>query len=75
MMNILKLLFFQGSRKVGLGLWLFFASIVLLCLGKIAASDWMMCMGLSSALVGGGTVADAWMKNKTEGAKNAVSPS
>ena len=59
----------QDGRKVGFGLWVFVASGCSLLGGKITASDWLTCVFLSSALIGGGTVADKFI-----GAKNAPPP-
>jgi hypothetical protein len=62
--GIVRLLAFCGSRKVGFGLWLFFVSTGLLVRGHIGANEWMLCAGLVSALVGGGTVADRWLDRR-----------
>lgn len=60
-MKLLKILFFNDSRKVGFGLWLFAAAGGFLWYGKIDGQSWMLCMGCCTALVGGGTIADTWM--------------
>lgn len=65
-MRFLKLIAFQESRKVAFGLWLFAVSCGLLIKHFIVASDWSTCMILCASLVGGGTIADAWMTKKTE---------
>lgn len=61
-MNILKLLAFNQSRKVAFGLWLFIVSNIYLWFKIIQSGDWMTCIALSSALVGGGTVADKFLE-------------
>ena len=63
-MNILSILLFKDSRKVGFGLWLFIVSNVWLFMKLINSDEWMFVIALTSGLVGGGTVADAWLKNK-----------
>ena len=59
--KIIPILFFNDSRKVGFGLWLFIVAIGLLMENLIDADKWMLCVGLSAALIGGGTVADSWL--------------
>lgn len=61
-MNLVHLLFFKGSRKVGLGLWLFIVANVYLVRHYITSDNWFTCICLTSALVGGGTIADAYLK-------------
>lgn len=63
-MNLIKLLLFSGSRKVAFGLWLFIAAVTLLILKLISSDQWMLCVALTSGLIGGGTVADAWINKK-----------
>lgn len=65
-MNLLSLLFFKGSRKVGFGLWLFIVANVYLYRHVIISGDWMTCIALSSALVGGGTLADRYIESKKQ---------
>lgn len=66
--TILLHIFYPDSRKVGLGWWLF----ILASAGaffmhkadgapKLDASTWLICVAFSSALIGGGTLADAKM--------------
>lgn len=65
-MNLLKLLFFQGSRKVGFGLWLFIIANIYLWIKLISADQWMNVVLLVTALTGGGTVADKWLDSKKD---------
>lgn len=64
MRRLLSLFLLQDGRKVGFGLWVFFASGGFLMGGKITATDWLTCVFLSSALIGGGTVADKFLVSK-----------
>lgn len=65
--KLFMILFFEESRKVSFGVWLFAVATALLCHNKlIDSTDWMMCAGLASGLVGGGTLADSWMKKKPD---------
>lgn len=54
MRRLLSLFLLQDGRKVGLGLWILLLSCIFLATDKIAASDWITCLFLSTALVGGG---------------------
>jgi hypothetical protein len=63
-MPLLNLLIFKGSRKVSFGLYLFLTANIGLWLKVIQSNDWMTCMLLSSALIGGGTVADKFLENR-----------
>lgn len=63
--KIITILIFNDSRKVALGLWLLILATVLLFKGLIDADKWMLCVGLSVALVGGGTLGDGMLKLKT----------
>ena len=69
MRRLLALFILQDGRKVGFGLWVFCVSGGFLLGGKITATDWLTCVFLSSALIGGGTVADKFL-----GAKNDSPP-
>lgn len=64
MPNFLKILLFMDSRKVAFGLWLFIVSDWFLFVKLIDADKWLLCIGLSSGLIGGGTLADRWLKGK-----------
>lgn len=64
MHRILDLLLLQDGRKVGFGLWLAIVSSIFLCLKLITSLEWLNCMYLSSALIGGGTVLDTYLKGK-----------
>lgn len=58
---------FKGSRKVAFGLWLFFICNIYFCMKLIAAADWMTCVALCSALIGGGTAVDKYFESKKGG--------
>lgn len=62
--QLILILGFEDSRKVGFGVWLIILATALLAHKLIDSSDWMLCMAVSSTLIGGGTVADAWLKIK-----------
>jgi hypothetical protein len=64
-MRLLDLLLFKDSRKVAFGIWLFIVCNVWLFKRLITSDEWMFVIALCSALVGGGTVADSWLKAKT----------
>lgn len=64
MKRLLALFLLQDGRKVGFGLWIFCVSGGFLMGGKITSTDWLTCIFLSTALVGGGTVADKFIKGR-----------
>lgn len=64
MRRLLAIFLLQDGRKVGLGLWILLLSCVFLATDKISASDWITCLFLSTALVGGGTVADKFIRGR-----------
>ena len=55
-------LLFNESRKFGTGLWILLLATVLLFKAMIDADKWMLCIGIAATLIGGGTVADTWLK-------------
>lgn len=69
--SLLHHIFNADSRKVGFGWWVFivasygtfFARIMdgVVSRPVLESSDWLMCVALASGLIGGGTVADAWI--------------
>lgn len=63
-MNLLKLLFFMESRKVGFGLWLFMVANAFLMKHFIDSDRWFLCVTLSTGLLGGGTIADKYLENQ-----------
>lgn len=63
-MNLLHIVLFKDSRKVGFGLWLFVVSNVWLFMKLISSDEWMFVIALCSGLVGGGTVADRFLELK-----------
>ena len=66
MKRLTSILLFKDSRKVGFGLHLFIFSNLFLAFGRINGSEWFMAMSLCAALIGGGTVADAYLKSKND---------
>jgi hypothetical protein len=77
--TILLHILYPDSRKVGFGWWLFIlASAAAFFLKTPAgaplldASTWLICAAFASALIGGGTIADA--KHDLEMAKLAGAP-
>ena len=64
MKRLLALFLLHDGRKVGLGLWILLLSCVFLATDKISSSDWITCLFLSTALVGGGTVADKFIRGR-----------
>ena len=64
MRRLLALFLLHDGRKVGLGLWILLLSCVFLATDKISSSDWITCLFLSTALVGGGTVADKFIRGR-----------
>lgn len=71
--RFMSILFLQDSRKVGFGLWGFIIASALIWRGKLDGAQWIEAYVLSSALVGGGTVADKWLDQKA-GKTNVVAP-
>ncbi len=64
MKRLLSLFLLEDGRKVGFGLWLSLVSSVFLWMKLITSGEWMGCMYLSSALIGGGTLLDTYLKVK-----------
>jgi hypothetical protein len=64
MPKVVSFLLFNGSRKVGIGLWLFLTAHGLLIAGLIKAGDWVWATTTAAALVGGGTVLDKLLANR-----------
>lgn len=60
--NVLLALWHANSRKVAFALLLFCTATGLLVPKLIAASDWMWCVGACTTLIGGGTIADTFLK-------------
>ncbi len=61
--SLLHHIFNADSRKVGFGWWLFIVSTTLLWETRLDSATWQTCVLMSTALIGGGTVADGWLKN------------
>lgn len=64
--KIVDVLLFNESRKVCFGVYLFVVSNAFLWFKVIQSGDWMACIALSTALVGGGTLGDAYFKSKSQ---------
>lgn len=62
--GIVKILLFNDSRKVGIGLWFYISSEVFFLLKLIDVQTWMGCKAMALTLVGGGTVVDRMMEKK-----------
>lgn len=63
-MNLLKILFGYGSRKVTFGWHLFIVANLFLVYKLISSDQWFTAIGLVSVLIGGGTLGDAYFKSK-----------
>ncbi|HYF34344.1 MAG TPA: hypothetical protein VD994_03550 [Prosthecobacter sp.] len=73
--NILLILLFENSRKVGFGLWLFIVATILLLKGRLIDGDsWMLCAMASGAMITGGTMFDNYMKTKFGGTSVPAQP-
>jgi hypothetical protein len=63
--SLLHHIFNADSRKVGLGWWIFIVATWLLAKAHVISADqWMECVMLSTALVGGGTIMDSFLNKK-----------
>lgn len=62
--GLVSLLLFNGSRKAGIGLWLFITATALLVAGLIKATDWVWATTTAVAVLGGGTVLDKFLANR-----------
>jgi len=65
-MGLFKILLFNDSRKVGIGLWFFITSHLFFLFKMIDTQTWMACEVMALGLIGGGTVMDTYMKNKKD---------
>jgi hypothetical protein len=65
-MNLLHLLLWRGSRKVSFGIYLFVVANVYLYIKLISSEQWFTCVCLTTALIGGGTVADKFLEAKKQ---------
>lgn len=63
-MNLIHLLLWKGSRKVAFGIYLFVVANIYLYIKLISSDQWFTCVCLTTALIGGGTVADKFLENK-----------
>lgn len=63
-MNILQYFWKPGSRKVALGIVLFLVANAYFVKRWFSVEDLMTCIFLSTALVGGGTIADSFFASK-----------
>ena len=61
--KVFDILLFNESRKVGLGLWLFIIVNFFFYFNRVSVETWQGMILLSSAMVGGGTIADKMLAN------------
>lgn len=67
--SLLHHVFNADSRKVGFGWWVFIVATTLLAKAHLITADqWMECVMLSTALIGGGTLLDSYIGKKYPGA-------
>lgn len=64
--GMLKILLFNDSRKVGIGLWFYVTTEVFFVMKLIDTQTWMACKAMSLTLIGGGTLADKMLQNKKD---------
>ena len=64
--RFLSVLFLQDSRKVGFGMWVFITATVLIVIHRIDGNQWITCVGMSTVLIGGGTLGDKWLGKKED---------
>ena len=63
--SLLHHIFNADSRKVGFGWWVFITATTLLAKAHLITADqWMECVMLSTALIGGGTLLDSYIGKK-----------
>ena len=74
MKRLLAILLFENSRKVSFGIYLFLASNIFLGLGRINGAEWFMAVSLCAALIGGGTIADSYLREKNGSTANFQKP-
>jgi hypothetical protein len=70
-MNLFTILCWKGSRKVSFGLYLFIVANTYLIKHLISSQEWFTCVCLTSALIGGGTLADRFMEAKKDEASKS----
>lgn len=59
--GLLDAVLFNDGRKVGLGVWILILATFLLFKAMLDSDKWMLCVGLATGLVGGGTLADTYL--------------
>lgn len=69
--GMIKILLFNDSRKVGIGLWFYITTEVFFIMKLIDVQTWMGCKAMALTLIGGGTLADKMLQNK-KGVDNAI---
>lgn len=78
--GLFKILLFNDSRKVGLGGWIYFTTTPMFCFSLfwnaahppvigsppvgISFEQYLFFIGVSTTLIGGGTLADRWLDKK-----------
>lgn len=62
--GLVRILLFNDSRKVGIGLWFYAATEVFFVMHLIDTQTWMACKVMALTLIGGGTVVDKMIDNK-----------
>lgn len=72
--GLLKILLFNDSRKVGIGLWFYISTEAFFIMKLIDVQTWMACKVMALTLIGGGTLADKFMDAKKEAAKATNDP-
>lgn len=88
--GIIKVILFNDSRKVALGAWIYFTSTPLFGFSMlwnmlhppvvgaspvgIAFDQYLFLVGIATTLIGGGTLADTYLKTKNGKAEPVVVP-
>ena len=62
--KLFKIMTFEESRKVGVGMWVFIFCNIYLPLKLITSTDWITGVIVSATLIGGGTIADKYFDRK-----------
>lgn len=77
--SLLHHIFNANSRKVGFGWWVFIVATYGAFFARLSdskpvlqASDWLLCVSIAAGLIGGGTVADAYISKLKEAPKEGA---